>query len=138
MPWADSFRCMVMCSNSNRFAGLFFWRNRRSLYHNSVRVENRPVRNFLQDNGVTWKFSSHHVSHMDDARKSTEGASRKICDPLLHCFNDITRELVVEICAVVSARPFIPVYYEPANPFLLSPSTVLTQKTRSFFFKIPH
>lgn len=63
------------------------------------------------------------------------GAYRRILDSLLSDTpgNSLTHEVLVtfmwEVMAIVNARPLVPVSSDPSNPFVLSPSVLITQKT---------
>ena len=52
-----------------------------------------------------------------------------------HHAKQLTHEVLTtffaEVCAIVNSRPIVPVSTDPENPFVLSPSILLTQKVQS-------
>lgn len=48
-------------------------------------------------------------------------------------FSALTHEVLItlmaEVCAIINARPLLPVSSDPENPFILTPSMLLTQRT---------
>ena len=62
------------------------------------------------------------------------GIARKILDAfMLELSNKpLTHEVLItfmaEVCAIVNARPLVPVSTDPENPQILSPAMLLTQK----------
>ncbi|XP_059846814.1 uncharacterized protein LOC132405838 [Hypanus sabinus] len=42
--------------------------------------------------------------------------------------HEVLCTLMAEVTAIINAQSFLPVYSDPENPFILSPSTLLTQK----------
>ena len=62
------------------------------------------------------------------------GLSRRILDSMLLGYADLTHEVLVtfmaEVCAIMNARPIVPVSTDPECPDVLSPNALLTQKIR--------
>ena len=62
------------------------------------------------------------------------GVTRRILDAMLRdvsskdITHDVLTTLMAEVCAIVNARPLVPVSSDPDNPSLLSPATLLTGK----------
>ena len=48
--------------------------------------------------------------------------------PLTH---EVLVTFMAEVCAIVNSRPLVPVSTDPDDPQILSPATLLTQKTAS-------
>lgn len=64
------------------------------------------------------------------------GTARRILDSMLSKVPFLTHEVLTTIMAEVSAminnRPLVPVSSDPENPTILSPATLLTQKTEDW------
>ncbi|CAG2193131.1 unnamed protein product [Mytilus edulis] len=74
----------------------------KELNMNIINVEDKLVQKFLLDNGTSWKFNAPHSSHMAG-----------------------------KVCAIVNARPIVAVSTDPEAPTVLSPSSLITQKTNT-------
>jgi len=104
---------------------------------NAIRVEDGPVNNWLTEKGTVWKFNPPHASHFGGAWERMIGVARKIIDSLLADFGSrtLTHEVLVtfmaEVCCIVNSRPIVPVSVDPDCPEILSPDTLLTQKSDS-------
>ncbi len=46
-----------------------------------------------------------------------------------HPGDEVLTTFMAEVCAIINARPLLPVSTDPEEPFVLSPATLLTQKT---------
>ncbi|XP_053389483.1 uncharacterized protein LOC123532195 [Mercenaria mercenaria] len=101
----------------------------------AINVEDRNVKNFLDDTGTTWLFNPPHASHFGGVWERMIGVTRRILDAILlenkhkHLTHDVLCTFMAEVCAIVNARPIVPVSTDPDDPFILSPSVLLTQKT---------
>ena len=51
-----------------------------------------------------------------------------LLDQYTHIAHDVLCTLMAEVTAIMNARPLIPVSNDPEDPFILSPSMILTQK----------
>nr|XP_055056164.1 uncharacterized protein LOC129440699 [Misgurnus anguillicaudatus] len=86
-------------------------------------------------NGCTWSFNPPHSSHMGGSWERMIGITRRILDAMLMNISQVkfTHEVLItfmaEVSAIVNARPLTPVSTDPNNPLILSPATLLTQKT---------
>lgn len=63
------------------------------------------------------------------------GLSRWILDAILlkqniQLTHDVLCKLIMEVAAIINARPLVPVSTDPESPFILSPAMILTQKVR--------
>ena len=70
-----------------------------------IKVENGPVKQFLQTSGITWKFNVPHASHMGGIWKTMIGMTRKILNSMLleSGSKTLTHEVLVtfmcDVCA---------------------------------------
>ena len=96
--------------------------------------EGGPIHQFLSEHSCVWIFNPPHASHMGGAWERMIGIARRILDVMLlnHSTKHLTHEVLVtflaEVCAIVNSRPIVPVSTDPEDPFVLSPSVLLTQK----------
>nr|XP_055046841.1 uncharacterized protein LOC129432444 [Misgurnus anguillicaudatus] len=101
----------------------------------STDTNKKEIQNFLSHNGCTWSFNPPHSSHMGGSWERMIGITRRILDAMLLNISQVkfTHEVLItfmaEVSAIVNARPLIPVSTDPNNPLILSPATLLTQKT---------
>ncbi|XP_028822925.1 uncharacterized protein LOC114778148, partial [Denticeps clupeoides] len=91
------------------------------------------VQRFLSQQGCSWVFNPPHASHMGGSWERLIGVARKILDAMLRdqctrLTHDVLCTLMAEVVAIINARPLIPVSDDPEDPFILSPSMLLTQK----------
>ncbi|XP_051277216.1 uncharacterized protein LOC127375251 [Dicentrarchus labrax] len=97
--------------------------------------DDADMQRYLQDQQCTWIFNPPHASHMGGAWERLIGVARRILDSMFlqQRFSSLTHEVLVtlmaEVCAVMNARPLLPVSTDPENPLILTPSMLLTQKT---------
>ncbi|XP_037503363.1 uncharacterized protein LOC119378234 [Rhipicephalus sanguineus] len=107
----------------------------RELGINAKSLDSSDVGNFLSENGCTWAFNPPHASHMGGAWERMIGITRRILDSMLiqnrhhHLTHDTLATFMAEVSAIINARPLAPVSYDPEDPYLLTPATLLTQKT---------
>ncbi len=91
------------------------------------------VQNFLSQQECSWVFNPPHASHMGGSWERMIGLSRRILDAILlreniQLTHDVLCTLMMEVTAIMNARPLIPVSTDPESPFILSPAMILTQK----------
>lgn len=91
------------------------------------------VQRYLNQQGCSWEFNPPHASHMGGSWERMIGVARRILDSmLLEQYTRLTHEvlctLMAEVTAIINARPLIPVSNDHEDPFILSPSMLLTQK----------
>nr|XP_034315801.1 uncharacterized protein LOC117685500 [Crassostrea gigas] len=111
----------------------------------SVDVLNDNMRNpiilpknhhFLSDSQIVWKFNPPHAPHMGGAWERLIGVSKRVLNAMLldHQQRDITHDvlttLMAEVCAIVNNRPLTDVSSDTEAPTLLTPSMLLTMKTK--------
>ncbi|KAI7808136.1 hypothetical protein IRJ41_016509 [Triplophysa rosa] len=92
------------------------------------------VQRYLKLQGCSWEFNPPHASQMGGSWERLIGVARRILDSMfLEQHTRLTHEvlctLMAEVTAIINARPLIPVSNDPEDPFILSPSMLLTQKT---------
>ncbi|XP_062601577.1 uncharacterized protein LOC134263265 [Saccostrea cucullata] len=99
-------------------------------------IENGPVSKFLSDSRIAWKFNPPHAPHMGGAWERLIGVSKKTLNAMLldHRLKDITHDVLItlmaQVCAFVNNRPLTDVSSDPEAPTLLTPSMLLTMKTK--------
>lgn len=92
------------------------------------------ISKYLHENGCTWEFNPPHASHMGGVWERMIGVTRRILDSMLlrtkhtHLTHDVLCTLMAEVCAIINARPLVPVSSDPSSPMLLTPAMLLTQK----------
>ncbi|XP_061430017.1 uncharacterized protein LOC133356498 [Lethenteron reissneri] len=107
----------------------------KELKINTENVEDYSVRKYLSDQGCTWIFNPPHSSHMGGAWECMIGIARRILDSMLcdvgstRLSHEVLTTLMAEVSAIINSRPLIPVSTDPESPFILTPATLLTQKT---------
>ncbi|XP_069607519.1 uncharacterized protein [Ranitomeya imitator] len=95
----------------------------------------KTLERFLSDQGCTWSFNPPHSSHMGGSWERMIGLVRRILDSTLlqEGAARLTHESLItfmaEAAAIINARPLVPVPNNPEEPLLLTPATLLTQKT---------
>nr|XP_034320016.1 uncharacterized protein LOC105322041 [Crassostrea gigas] len=103
---------------------------------NAEFIENGPVSKFLSDSRIVWKFNPPHAPDMGGAWERLIGVSKRVLNAMLldHQQRDITHDvlttLMAEVCAIVNKRPLTDVSSDPEAPTLLTPSMLLTMKTK--------
>ncbi|KAF1387159.1 hypothetical protein PFLUV_G00102450 [Perca fluviatilis] len=93
----------------------------------------KTVQTYLNQEGCSWEFNPPHASHMGGSWERLIGLARRILDSMLleqytRLTHDVLCTLMAEVTAILNARPLIPVSNDPEDPFILSPSMLLTQK----------
>ncbi|XP_033761542.1 uncharacterized protein LOC117343309 [Pecten maximus] len=102
-----------------------------------VNVEDEPIKRYLKDADLVWKFNSPHSSHMGGVWERLIGMARKILDAMFMELSSrsLTHEVLVtlmaEVSAIMNSRPVAQISTDPEVPVILSPTTLLTQKTSS-------
>ncbi|XP_060745195.1 uncharacterized protein LOC132858752 [Tachysurus vachellii] len=98
-------------------------------------VNEKAVKQFLSDHGCMWTFNLPHSSHKGGAWERMIGIARRILDSMLlqikssKLTHEVLSTFMAEVTAIINNRPLIPVSTDPADPFILTPATLLTQKT---------
>lgn len=100
----------------------------------AINVEGEKTKTFLYKSDSIWLFNSPHSSHFGGSWERMIGITRRILDSMLgnHNISNLTHDVLVtvmaEVCAIINARPLVPVSTDCENPEVLSPSVLLTQK----------
>lgn len=82
-------------------------------------------------------YSTHHMPHTWAAhgRERMFGKTRRILDSILlehknkQLTHDVLMTFLAEVSAIINARPIVPVSTDSDDPFISTPSILLTQKT---------
>lgn len=99
----------------------------------SQKEPNATMQTFLSQQNCEWVFNPPHASHMGGSWERLIGLSRRILDAILlrgniQLTHDILCTLMMEVTAVINARPLVPVSNDPETPSPLCPAMILTQK----------
>nr|XP_021331373.1 uncharacterized protein LOC110439581 [Danio rerio] len=94
----------------------------------------KMVQRYLSEQGCNWEFNPPHSSHMGGSWERLIGIARRILDSMFlqlkaRLTHEVLCTLLAEVTAIINARPLLPVSADPQQPFILSPSVLLTQKT---------
>lgn len=107
----------------------------KDLQIDAINVEDSEMKKFLFDKGTVWLFNPPHSSHMGGVWERRIKTTRNIPDSMLSEVSNknLTHELLTtfmcEVRSIVNARPIDAITSDLTNPFLLSPSILLTQRT---------
>ncbi|XP_077389538.1 uncharacterized protein LOC144026608 [Festucalex cinctus] len=96
--------------------------------------KDNSMQQYLTDQDCRWEFNPPHASHMGGSWERMIGTARRILDSMLlqnkvQLTHEVLCTLMAEITAIINARPLLPVSSDPENPFILSPSMLITQKS---------
>ena len=100
-------------------------------------TDEKAMERFLIEHGCTWTFNTPHSSHMGGVWERMIGITRRILDSMLmqmrssKLTHDMLTTFLAEVTAIVNNRPLVnnlPVSTDPADPFILTPASLLTQK----------
>lgn len=89
---------------------------------------------YLHEQGCVWEFNPPHASHMGGVWERMIGVARRILDFMFlqrksnHLTHEVLCTLMAEVCAIINARPLVPVSSDPSSPTLLTPAMLVTQK----------
>ncbi|XP_069109741.1 uncharacterized protein [Argopecten irradians] len=102
----------------------------------AIFIKDPNIKEFLRESGTIWKFNPPHASHFGGSWERMIGVARRILDSMfLNNNRNLTHEVLstfmAEVTAIINARPLIPVSTDVDEPLILSPATLLTQKTGS-------
>ncbi|XP_046580145.1 uncharacterized protein LOC124287683 [Haliotis rubra] len=101
----------------------------------TVNVEDKPVQDFLSKEQAKWLFNPPHSSHIGGSWERMIGPVRRILDRMMSNVSpkkfthEVLTTFMAEVSAIVNSRPIVPVSSDPEQPHLLTPATLLTQKT---------
>lgn len=95
------------------------------------------VHDYLCDQRCSWVFNPPHSSHMGGTWERMIGISRRILDSMFlqagnpRLTHEILTTLMAEVTAIINARPLVPVSMDPEAALILTPMTLLTQKSKA-------
>lgn len=98
-------------------------------------MDKKHIEAFLVREGCEWIFNPPHASHTGGVWERMIGIARRILDAMLselaskQLTHEVLSTLMAEVTAIVNNRPLIPVSNDPEAPEILTPSTLLTQKS---------
>lgn len=121
----------VICSDcGTNFVGAV-----KELNASVIDVNDNILSNFMKKKGIQWKFNPPHASHMGGSWERLIGVARKILNSLLldakvtRLTHEVLVTLMAEVTSIINARPLAGIFYDPQEPYPLSPATLLTLKT---------
>ena len=100
-------------------------------------MDEGAIQSYLAAEGCDWIFNPPHASHAGGVWERMIGVTRRILDSIFadlgprHLTHEVLSTLMAEVTAIVNARPLIPVPSDPDMPEILTPATLLTQKSES-------
>lgn len=103
----------------------------------AINVEDRQMKDYLLKTGSTWIFNSPCSFYMGGAweRMIGSGILERILDSMLSKIHegnltyDVLATFMAEVSAIINNRPLVSVSTDAVTPFILTPATLLTQKT---------
>ena len=110
---------------------------RNELRSSLKEMDNRAIQSYLATEGCNWIFNARHASHVGGVWERMIGVTRRILDSVLadlapiRLTHEVLTTLMAEETAIVNAIPLVPVPSDPEMPEILTPATLLTQKSRA-------
>lgn len=101
----------------------------------TINIEDGPTNRFLFNSGTIWKFNAPHSSHMSGVWERKIGIARRILYAMFSNLpgkgltHEVLCTLMAEVCAKMNPRPLAAVSSDPDSPTVLSPATILIQRT---------
>lgn len=101
----------------------------------AISVEDRQMKDYLLKTGSTWIFNSPCSSLMGGAWERMIGSTKRILDSMLSKIHEgnlthgVLATFMAEELAIINNRPLVSVSTDAATPSILTPATLLTQKT---------
>ena len=98
-------------------------------------MDNGNIATYLANEGCEWTFNPPHASHAGGVWERMIGIARRILDAMLsevaskRLTHEVLSTLMAEVTAIVNNRPLTPVSEDPEAPEILTPFTLLTQKS---------
>ncbi|KAL4009138.1 hypothetical protein ACER0C_002990 [Sarotherodon galilaeus] len=109
----------------------------RELKMDGSNMSVKDVEGYLSKQNCSWIFNPPHASHMGGAWERMIGIARRILDSMLQdgkralLTHELLSTFMAEVCAIINARPLIPVSTDPESPLILTPSMLPTMKPDS-------
>ncbi|KAK3093755.1 hypothetical protein FSP39_019763 [Pinctada imbricata] len=96
-------------------------------------VENPMTEKYLTENRMVWLFNPPHASNHGGAWERMIGVARRILDALLlnhkgSLTHEVLTTFLMEVTAIMNARPLVPISTDPERPETLTPSHLIHQK----------
>ena len=110
---------------------------RNELQSSLKEMDDGAIQSYLATEGCSWIFNAPHASHVGGVWERMIGMTRRILDSVLadlapiRLSHEVLTTLMAEVTAIVNARPLVPVPSDPEMPEILTPATLLTQKSRA-------
>lgn len=138
------YQCITQLNSHKRpcYTVSDFWSDRGTNFIGAVHelnipselVENPASKRYLEENKIKWVFNPPHASHFGGAWERMIGVSRKIQDSLLLSHkgpltHEVLTTFLMEVSAILNARPLVAVSTDPDTPQVLSPDILIHQKT---------
>ena len=122
---------ILRCDRGTNFIG-----GKSELGDALTEMDQRQVKGFVNNHGCEWIFIPPHTSHFGGAWERQIGTIRRVLEAMFAELgsHQLTHELLVtlmaEVTAIVNARPISAIPTDADEPQPLSPSMLLTMKTR--------
>ena len=116
--------------NGTNFVGA-----RNELHAAFKEIDKHTVDAYLGKERCEWVFNPSHGSHMGGVWERMIGIVRKALNSMLaelgprYLTHEVLSTLMAEVTAIVNSRRLVPVSTDPTMPEILTPSTLLTQKS---------
>jgi hypothetical protein len=100
-------------------------------------MNTKAVQAYLTTDKCEWIFNPPHASHAGGVWERMIRVTRRILDSTLsnvapgHLTHEVLTTLMAEATAIVNGRPLVPLFCDPTVPEILTPSTLLTLKSRT-------
>lgn len=101
----------------------------------AISVEDRQMKDYLLKTGSTLIFNSPCSSLMGGAWERMIGSTKRILDSMLSKIHEgnlthgVLATFMAEVLAIINNRPLVSVSTDASTPSILTPATLLTQKT---------
>jgi hypothetical protein len=98
-------------------------------------MDENVVNTYLRKQRCEWIFNPPHGSHTSGVWEKMIGIVGEILDSMLadlgsrRLTHEVLSTLLTEVMAIVNNRPLVPVSTDPTMPDILTPNTLLTQKS---------
>ena len=122
---------LLRCDRGSNFVGA-----KTELDKALAEMDKESVERYLSRQGCKWQFNPPHASHFGGVWERQIGTIRRILNAMLLEIGTqrLTHELLVtfmsEVTAIVNSRPITAIPSDVDEPLPLTPSMLLTQKTR--------
>ena len=122
---------ILRCNRGTNFIG-----GKSELGDTLIEMDQHKVTGYVNDHGCEWIFNPLHASHFGGAWERQIGTIRCILDAMFaelgshQLTHKLLVTLMVEVTAIVNAQPISAIPRDRDEPQQLSPSMLLTMKTR--------